>query len=104
MCGAIFGYGKSHIYNTFYETLNTLYTSFVPTQLSSSWNRQKVQQNTPDFSKKLLDITNNQIVIVTDGFGIPTEKSGDFAIQKLTYSMKRYFKWPMDKCYGTIWI
>ena len=89
LCGVIFGYDQSYIGKIFHETINQLYTSFVPSQISSScWNRDKINDNTPRYCNDLLNIQQSQVAIVIDGFSISIDKSENIDIQKLTYSLK----------------
>ncbi|CAF4609390.1 unnamed protein product [Rotaria sp. Silwood2] len=52
----------------------------------TAWDRKKIDTHTPMFSKDLLQVNINNIVVCMDGFPIYIEKPGDFALQKLTWS------------------
>src|SRR5690349_10039424 len=68
-----------------------LFNSIVKSEIGVNvWNRSKIDLCTPLFSKRLLNINDqNEIIALTcDRFSINIEKLGDYALQKLTYSVK----------------
>ena len=72
----------------FHSVIDTLRIHTVPDYLGSCWTRDKIKEHTPEFVKEIWQMEDGQIIFTCDGFPIYIQKSGDFDIQKLTYSGK----------------
>ena len=88
VAGCIFGLSHTTIGDIFNHCFDMLMIHLVPKQLGKVWTREKIQCHTPVFVKKLFQLNKLQIIYTCDGFPFYIEKSGDFDIQKLTYSGK----------------
>ena len=82
----VFGISDTKISSVFRRVLRVLKNNFVPTQLNRHWDRELINQNTPDFVKHLYEMNHHQILLLTDGTLIEVGKSGNFDHQKREYS------------------
>ncbi|CAF2885966.1 unnamed protein product [Rotaria sp. Silwood2] len=83
----IFRLSHQYFSDCFNQSIEDLYNSLVNDELgTSSWNRKKINIHTPEFAKQLLKVNANDVAVCMDGFFIYIEKSGDFILQKLTWS------------------
>ncbi|CAF2781914.1 unnamed protein product [Rotaria sp. Silwood2] len=87
LLGEIFGISDRSISLLFNQCIEDLFNNLVMDKMGpTAWDRKKIDTHTPMFSKDLLQVNINNIVVCMDGFPIYIEKPGDFALQKLTWS------------------
>jgi DDE superfamily endonuclease len=91
LLATMFGKSRNTIGDLFTKTTENLYNTIAHSMLGeNTWTREKINNHTPQFSKKLLNIEDDHkcIALCCDKFAIDIEKPGDCSLQKLTYSAK----------------
>ena len=91
LLGTLFNKNRNLIGEIFNKTTDNLFDTLAKNELGqNAWTREKINNNTPSFSKQLLNIEENSqlIAVCCDKFSINIEKPGDYNLQKLTYSAK----------------